>query len=173
MAKRKKATKNRKSSGGKKKAAARPKKVAEATAPPETGEDLLGMDEAIAMLKTTRPTFYRWLRSGKIKGMKAGRQWRFERSEIERFLKGEEPQLELPVSIQPLVESLVGRAAKLGVEGISAPAAAGVGSAVDLIINLAVAMRASDVHIEPFSTTPGGETVGMIRYRVDGALHPL
>ena len=48
-------------------------------------DELLDMEQAIALLNTTRPTFYRWLRAGKIKGMKAGRQWRFYRSDVERF----------------------------------------------------------------------------------------
>ena len=47
--------------------------------------EILDMMQAIKILKTTRPTFYRWLRSGKIKGMKAGRQWRFYKSDIERL----------------------------------------------------------------------------------------
>ena len=33
-------------------------------------DKLLDMKQAIKLLKTTRPTFYRWLRSGKIKAMK-------------------------------------------------------------------------------------------------------
>ena len=51
-----------------------------------TIDELLDMEQAIALLKTSRPTFYRWLRSGKIKGMKVGRQWRFYRDDVERFL---------------------------------------------------------------------------------------
>ena len=45
------------------------------------------MNEAISLLKTSRPTFYRWLRSGKVKGMKVGRQWRFYRDDIERLVQ--------------------------------------------------------------------------------------
>jgi excisionase family DNA binding protein len=137
------------------------------------GGELMGMDEAIAMLKTTRPTFYRWLRAGKVKGMKAGRQWRFYKSEIERFLKGEAPRVDLPVSIGPLVEELAARAKEMGVEGLAAPAVPSVANAVDLIINLGGALRASDIHIEPFSTGVEGDAVGMIRCRVDGVLQPV
>ena len=36
--------------------------------------ELIDTDRAIEILKTTRPTFYRWLRSGRLKGMKVGRQ---------------------------------------------------------------------------------------------------
>ena len=137
-----------------------------------TGDaDLLDMDQAIAALKTTRSTFYRWLRSGRIRGMKAGRQWRFERSDIERFLKGQEPRVELPVGIEPLIAALAGRAAKSGVGDLSAAGRSGPEGAVDLILRLGVALRASDIHIEPLSPAPGRDGVGMIRYRIDGALH--
>ena len=60
---------------GTKKGNVAPKVTADKT-PPQT-EELLDMNQAIDILKTTRPTFYRWLRAGKIKGMKLGRQWRF------------------------------------------------------------------------------------------------
>jgi excisionase family DNA binding protein len=73
----------------------------------ETSEqNLLSMDEAIEVLKTTRPTFYRWLRSGRIKGMKVGRQWRFYADDLERFIKGEGPRVDLPVTIRPLIDKL-------------------------------------------------------------------
>jgi excisionase family DNA binding protein len=160
---------------GAKRAARRAGKAADA-APAAGGRagggELLGMDEAIELLKTTRPTFYRWLRAGKIKGMKVGRQWRFYRSEIDRFLKGEAPRVDPPVSIEPLIAELAERAREMGVEGLAAPETGNVGNAVDLIINLGAALKASDIHIEPFSTRPGAETIGMIRYRIDGVLHP-
>lgn len=68
----------------------RPEKPKAADSPESDQEKsgLLDMDQAIERLKTTRPTFYRWLRSGKLRGMKVGRQWRFYRHEIDRFLKG-------------------------------------------------------------------------------------
>jgi excisionase family DNA binding protein len=136
-----------------------------------TGE-LVDMEQAIAMLGTTRPTFYRWLRGGRLRGLKAGRQWRFERAEVERFLRGEAPRVELPVSIAPLVEKLAARAAKAGVRDLPAAGDAGPERAVDLIVRLGVALRASDIHVEPLTTAPGRETVGVVRYRIDGALHP-
>ena len=51
------------------------------TVPASAGE-LLDMEEVIAMLKTTRPTFYRWLRAGRLKGTKLGRQWRFRSDDV-------------------------------------------------------------------------------------------
>ena len=36
-------------------------------------DELIDMEQAIALLKTTRPTFYRWLRAGKIKGTRGAK----------------------------------------------------------------------------------------------------
>jgi len=71
-----------------------PKKpVREPPAPPEGGrdDDVLDMDQAVAFLKTTKPTLYRWIRLGKVQGFKAGRQWRFYRRDLRKFLEYEDP----------------------------------------------------------------------------------
>jgi excisionase family DNA binding protein len=149
------------------------KKTGATSAKGKTEDEVLSMDEAIALVKTTRPTFYRWLRAGKIKGMKAGRQWRFYRKDIEHFLKGEAPRIELPVSVGPLIEELLERARDMGIKSLSAPINATVAAAIDLVISLGAELTASDIHLEPFSTSAGGETVGMIRYRIDGVLQPV
>jgi len=62
------------------------------TAPrPDRDDDVLDMDQAVAFLKTTKPTMYRWIAQGKIQGFKAGRQWRFYRSDLRKFLEYEDP----------------------------------------------------------------------------------
>jgi excisionase family DNA binding protein len=131
------------------------------------------MDEAIAALRTTRPTFYRWLRGGRLRGLKVGRQWRFERAEVERFLRGEAPRVELPVSIEPLIAKLAARAATTGTRDLPAAECSGPEGAVDLIIRLGAALRASDIHVEPLTTAPGREAAGVVRYRIDGVLHAV
>ena len=85
----------------------------DSTAPEAADEELLTMDQAIDLLKTTRPTFYRWLRAGKVRGMKVGRQWRFYRGDIERFLAGQGPRVDLPADIAPLIRVLRKRACSL------------------------------------------------------------
>ena len=135
--------------------------------------DLLGMNQAIELLKTTRPTFYRWLRAGKVRGMKVGRQWRFERSEIQRFLKGEEPRIELRTDIGPLIETLRQRIDALGVKAVIPAREDEVGKAVSLMIHLAAATGASDIHIAPHIVPEEGEHVGVLRIRVDGVLHVI
>ena len=57
----------------------------------ERDEDVLDMDEAIAFLKTTKPTLYRWINQGKVQGFKAGRQWRFYRRDLRKFLEYDDP----------------------------------------------------------------------------------
>jgi excisionase family DNA binding protein len=125
------------------------------------------MEEAIAMLKTTRPTFYRWLRTGKVKGMKVGRQWRFYKADIERFLRGQEPKIELPTDIGPLLEGLTQRLKDAGGEDPSAPDDHPVLRTVAVLIALGVRMRASDIHVEPYEKT------AVARLRVDGVLHKV
>ena len=52
-------------------------------------DEIIDMNQAVKLLETTRSTFYRWLRSGKIKGMKIGRQWRFYREDILAILSSQ------------------------------------------------------------------------------------
>jgi excisionase family DNA binding protein len=51
---------------------------------------VLTTDEAIEYLKISRPTFLKYIRLGRIKATKAGNGWRVLRSELYRFLGGEE-----------------------------------------------------------------------------------
>lgn len=134
--------------------------------------DLLDMDQAIALLKTTRPTFYRWLRSGKLNGMKVGRQWRFYRADVEGFLKGEQPRIELRADIDPLLDALRSRLQKLGVPDPFAPEMPPLERTVSLMLLLMVKMGANDFHIEPLETREQPLTVSL-RYRIDGVLHPV
>ena len=132
-------------------------------------DELIDMEQAIALLKTTRPTFYRWLRAGKIKGMKAGRQWRFYRADVDRFIKGQQPRIELVADIHPLIDALATKLAAVGGKTNGADAGDPVAKVVNLMIQLGVAMRASDFHLE--SQTDGRVSQLHLRYRVDGVLH--
>jgi excisionase family DNA binding protein len=130
---------------------------------PQTGSDLLDMEQAIAALATTRPTFYRWLRAGQVKGVKVGRQWRFRRDDIERFLKGEGPRVDLPADIKPLITALRERLDERDTE----PSGDLVQLAVQLAIRVALRLNASDLHLVPFASTAA------LQLRVDGALVEL
>ena len=54
-------------------------------------DEVLNLEQAIAFLQTTRPTFYRWLAQGRVQGFKAGRQWRFYRRDLRKFLEFDDP----------------------------------------------------------------------------------
>jgi len=134
------------------------------------------MAEAIALLKTSRPTFYRWVRSGKLRGMKVGRQWRFQRADLDRFLKGEEPRIALPTGMGPLLSTMREKLAGAGADALLPEQTARDQSedrqAVGLMIALGLHLRASDIHLEPLSNGPD-DAVAVLRYRVDGVLHTL
>ncbi len=130
------------------------------------GAGLLDMEEAIALLKTTKPTFYRWLREGKLRGIKVGRQWRLHREDIQRFLTGHGPRIDLPTDIAPLLATLE---SKLEEAGGILPERDGAGDlewAVKLMLAAALTMGASDLHLQAHD-----EGTATMRVRVDGVLH--
>ena len=137
-----------------------------ADAEPPAG-NLLDMDQAIAVLKTTRPTFYRWLRSGQVKGMKVGRQWRFRREDLDRYLAGESPRVDLPVSPQPLETALRQR---LDNPKLSDEPADAMERIVVLMLRLARQSQASDLHLLPIQID--GQPTVEFRLRIDGVLQP-
>jgi excisionase family DNA binding protein len=44
-------------------------------------------DEVAALLKVTRETVQDWLKSGRLRGFRAGRQWRVRQSALEDFVR--------------------------------------------------------------------------------------
>ena len=46
--------------------------------------------EACHYLRISRPTYLKYLYLGKIKGAKAGKGWKVLKSELDRFLRGED-----------------------------------------------------------------------------------
>jgi len=43
-------------------------------------------EEAAEQLRVSTRTIFEWLRTGKLKGVKAGRQWRIREPDLEAFL---------------------------------------------------------------------------------------
>lgn len=140
--------------------------------PDANGDDLLTMAQAIEKLKTTRPTFYRWLRAGKIKGMKVGRQWRFRPEDIQRFLHGQEPRIDLPIGADTLVAAVEQALAKAGVTE-RAPDGEPIVRVVGSMILLAMRTRASDIHIHPYTQAGAEPGEAIVRLRIDGVLHEM
>ncbi|MCG3178880.1 MAG: Type II secretion system protein E [Phycisphaerae bacterium] len=133
------------------------------------GQGPLSIDEAAAMLKVSRPTFYRWVREGRVKGHKVGKQWRFAREDLDRFLHGQSPRVDLPVSIKPLLDRLA--EASRAARAPWSPEAEGdtVARAAHLMVIAGTAMHASDMSIEPQVNAAGGN-IALVRFRVDGLL---
>ena len=48
--------------------------------------DVLNIDELAEYLRLPKPTIYKLAQNGKIPGKKAGRQWRFHKDAINRWL---------------------------------------------------------------------------------------
>ena len=58
-----------------------------AARPDDERPDCLNVEETAELLKTSTQTIYNMIRSGKLKGVKTGREWRFLRKDVERLLK--------------------------------------------------------------------------------------
>ncbi len=58
--------------------------------PNEKGDAVLITQEACDYLRISKPTYVKYLLTGRIKGTKAGNGWRVLKSELQRFLKGNE-----------------------------------------------------------------------------------
>lgn len=50
---------------------------------------LLDVEELARYLKLQKQTIYNWLNQGRISGIKIGGVWRFDRKEIDRWLKSQ------------------------------------------------------------------------------------
>ncbi len=48
---------------------------------------LMDLDELANYLRLQKQTIYNWLHQGKISGIKVGGVWRFERREVEAWLR--------------------------------------------------------------------------------------
>ncbi|MBI2265644.1 MAG: helix-turn-helix domain-containing protein [Armatimonadetes bacterium] len=58
-------------------------------------KEMLNLEEAVAFLKTSKPTFYRRLRDGQVRGFKMGREWRFYRSDLVAFVESSDREQEV------------------------------------------------------------------------------
>jgi len=51
--------------------------------------EVLNTKEAVAYLRISKKTLYKLIAEGRIKATKAGRDYRFLKSELDNFLRGE------------------------------------------------------------------------------------
>lgn len=64
-------------------------------------DDLLTTRQVLNILKVDRITIYRMLQDGRIKGVKVGQHWRFQRGEVDRIVGGNQSA---PGSVQPKID---------------------------------------------------------------------
>jgi excisionase family DNA binding protein len=152
-------------------------KVTASTAPAEASGEVLDLKAAADFLKVSKPTFYRWLAQGKIKGSKAGTQWRFYRSDLESFMQSAEPSA-LQVDADSLRQAVDAAREAKGLPRIdwSWPGPLGIGAdseapeertlvrVVEMLMTDAIEARASDIHMDVERDRV------WVRYRVDGVL---
>lgn len=54
---------------------------------------LMNIDELADYLRLKKQTIYNWLHQGKISGIKVGGVWRFDRREVDNWLKSKRREL--------------------------------------------------------------------------------
>jgi excisionase family DNA binding protein len=53
------------------------------------GDQVLTTKESCSYLRITKPTYFKYIREGRIKAIKAGKGWKVLKSELDRFLRGD------------------------------------------------------------------------------------
>lgn len=142
-----------------------------------SSEELLTLTEALEFLGISRPTMYRLLDRGEVKGMKVGSQWRFRQSDLAAYLERGPVAVALSgIPADALAAELEYLSSELQRFNEALPAApaeltdAGERDIARLLtglLHLAVHQRASDVHLEP------GKNMVQLRFRIDGVLHSI
>lgn len=61
-----------------------------------TAQRLMDIEEVADYLKLRKQTLYNWLHQKKIAGIKVGGVWRFERKEVDNWLKSKRQKISSP-----------------------------------------------------------------------------
>ncbi len=141
----------------------------------EAVDDVLDFSQAQEFLNTTRTTLYRWIAQKRVRAFKAGRQWRFYRSDLEQFLQQPDPSsVHADEQAVEQATDTVRRWRPKGMKAKEAPAPGErssegepMGALADEIVGAAWRFAASDIHVDPSSHG------GTVRLRIDGVLRPV
>jgi len=63
---------------------------------------LIDIDELADYLKLKKQTIYNWLNQRKISGIKVGGVWRFDRKDIDNWLRSKKREISGPAAPAPL-----------------------------------------------------------------------
>lgn len=141
-------------------------------------EELLTLDGAADYLSVSKPTLYRMLDRGEVKGAKVGRQWRFRQSDLDGYLERGPVAMALStVPLEVVNSELEFFAEELRKLDAPVPELAETDAdqweqrmtlLITRIARLAAAAKASDIHLEPVKE--GKELNSLLRFRTDGLL---
>lgn len=144
-------------------------------------QELLSLEAAAEFLYVSKSTIYRLLTQGKLRGMKAGKQWRFHKEDLVAYMQRGPAALALAnLPIEVLDAELAALADELTTAGTSiaeSDDASLVGEAgkirqlVRRMVWLLHAHGGSDIHLEP--VWEAGQEYGRLRMRVNGALRDV
>ncbi len=128
--------------------------------------DILDFTQAAELLKISHPTLYRWLGEAKIKGFKAGKQWRFYRKDLIQFMQTEDTEesgdySELNKTIEFFIQRLKNKHCNLPRKIIDYETDA----LLYLIIMDGLSEKATDIHLNPLA----GDNYELF-YRIKGKL---
>ena len=153
--------------------------MADADRAPE--QELLSLGEAADLLCVSKSTMYRLLDQGKLRGMKAGKQWRFQREDLLAYMQRGPAALALAnLPIEVLDAELAALGDELAAAGTSTaesddPDLIGEEGKISQLVRRMVwllhALGGSDIHIEP--VWEAGQEYGRLRMRVNGELRDL
>jgi excisionase family DNA binding protein len=125
--------------------------------------DFLTFEEAASMLNVSHSTLYRWLREDKVPGHKAGRQWRFERAELEAFMRSDDSDVQSALApIRNYLESSRNEEGPMDIDISRSPA-----KLAESLLWDAADRGASVVHFQPDG--PGHQ----LRYRTGDGLEKV
>ncbi|MHC4165039.1 MAG: ATPase, T2SS/T4P/T4SS family [Planctomycetota bacterium] len=122
-------------------------------------EDYLSPAELRQVLGISQATYYRWLKEGKLRGVRAGRTWRFPKSLAQDLLREGDPGVE---EARRICQERLGTLSGPGEEMTPLP-----DDLSDLLIEHALRRQATDLHIEPVADGVA------VRERVHGILAPV
>lgn len=142
-------------------------------------QELLGLEAAAELLCVSKSTMYRLLDQGKLRGMKAGKQWRFRKEDLLDYLQRGPAALalaNLPAGVLDaelvyLADILAQADTPDAFESRTEDEAGKVALLVQRMILLVLAHKASDLHLEPVWEAEG--SYSLLRLRVNGVLQEI
>jgi general secretion pathway protein E len=131
-----------------------------------TGEHLKPSD-ARRELGISTATYYRWLREGKLRGVRVGRNRRFTRSEIDDLVRTGGREFERTRDALRDAIEIYRQLLKRKVDDMGATNTAKASALAEMVLEHAHRNEAGSLHLEP------GRTELTVRERIDGVLIPV